>query len=119
MRRQLKKESAKKNTSTRSVPPGGIYVRRVATTLQVTVQTPIWCVTVAQLILGAGLTGQVQTGSTLRPREVRAGPMVLVGQINSNRLSGYWIPLQIDTIKLILWEDLNGQVEEGWGVFAG
>lgn len=112
----IKRESAKENTSTRSVPPGGIFVSRVATTLPVIVQTHTWCVTVARLILVAAPTGQVQTGSTLRPREVREVrevPVGLVGQENSSRLSGYWIPRQTDTITLIPGGNLNGQVEGG------
>lgn len=61
----------------------------------------------------AAPTGQVQMGSTLRPREVREVPVVLVGQVNSSRLGIYWIPRQIGTITLIPRGNLNGQVEGG------
>ena len=104
----IKRRSAKGNTRMRSVRPGGIFVNRAVTTLQVTVQTPTWSVAVVRLILVVAQTVRVQTAPTTRPQVVRA---VRAVRANRRKWNTCGMLRRTVTTSSIPTEPVNGRLE--------
>jgi hypothetical protein len=94
----------------RSVRPGGMFVNRAVTTLQVIVQTPIWSVAVERLIPVVAQMDQVQTGPTIHPLAAQAAQAV---RAKGKKWSACGMPRQTVTTTSIRMELVNRLNEGG------